>query len=88
MLKLQYKNSCVKFDAIQGEMVYVFPKNMALRSENAKIFLADHNLTCDIIVIIIYQQCIMISQSNYKQKIKLLITVVITVYMTSLMADG
>ena len=36
-LKLSYKISCVKFDAFQGEMVYFFLKNEALRSESVTI---------------------------------------------------
>ena len=39
---LSYKNSCVNFDAFQGEMVYFFLKNEPPRSKSVKLDIYDH----------------------------------------------
>ena len=37
LLKLSYKESCVKFDAFKEEMVHFFLKNNELRNESVKL---------------------------------------------------
>ena len=41
LLKLSYKNSCVKFDAFQGKNVNFSLKNETLRRESVKIIYID-----------------------------------------------